>query len=286
MLRRVLTLTAVVLLTVATAQAEATRVLYLNKSAGFQHSVVAHTKGVDTSHSETIMKEITDAMGAELTSTKDASLINAENLKNYDVVIFYTTGDLTEPGTDGTTPMGENGVQELLEWIHAGGGFMGFHCASDTFHRGGDSPESPYLDMLGGEFAGHGPQFYGTLKVVDPDHPTMAGLPAEYKIKEEWYYFTNLMKDNMHVLALLHPGQISEKDERYNIPDYPAIWCSAAGDGRVYYNAMGHREEVWSDPPFQQAIRNAITWAKGEGETAADPNYADVVPEEMNAEDE
>lgn len=264
------------------APAEATRVLYLNKSAGFQHSVVAHTKGA-TSHSEVIMKELADKMGVELTSTKDASLINSENLKNYDVVIFYTTGDLTEAGTDGAPPMGPNGVAELLDWIKAGGGFMGFHCASDTFHRSGDTP-SPYLDMVGGEFAGHGPQFYGTKYLVDDDHPLTEGLPQEYKIREEWYYFSNLMKDQMHVLALLHPGKISEKDERYNIPDYPVMWCSALGEGRVYYNAMGHREEVWSDEPFQKAVTNGITWASGEGETDAEPNYAEVVPTEMKTE--
>ena len=47
------------------------------------------------------------------------------NLKNFDVVVFYTTEDLTKPGKVDTPPMGPNGMQDLLDWVKAGGGFMG-----------------------------------------------------------------------------------------------------------------------------------------------------------------
>jgi type 1 glutamine amidotransferase len=215
-----------------------------------------------------------------VTSTKDASTINAENLENYDVVIFYTTGDLTEEGNDGHPPMREEGLDELLAWVRNGGGLLGFHSASDTFHRNANphAPESPFLEMLGGEFLTHGPQFMGRLITVSTEHPTMEGIPEDWEIHDEWYCFEHLSEDRMHVLALLDSREQRELQLRHNLPNYPIIWCSSEGDGRVYYNAMGHREDVWDNETFQRMVTNAINWAKGDGPTMTEPNYAEHMP--------
>ena len=287
---RLLYLAATAALTFASFTASAhddLRILFLSKSSGFEHSTIKVADG-KPSHTDQTLQQIAEKMGATLTVTKDASLINAENLKNYDVVIFYTTEDLMQPGADGNPAMGPNGVEELRAWVQNGGGLMGFHCASDTFHRGktaegadrnkyGD--ESPYLDMLGGEFAGHGAQFHGTLRLVYPKHPTAANIPADWSIKDEWYYFKDIVGDNVHVIALLDPLQERAKQEKYSGSSYPIIWCSDEGNGRVYYNGMGHREEVWSDETFQQVVVDGINWASGHGITDAEPNLHLVAPE-------
>jgi len=268
-------------------------VLFLSKSSGFEHSCIKQENG-NPSHVDKVLEGISARMGAKVTSTKDASLINAENLKNYEVVIFYTTEDLSIEGSDKNPPMAKTGVEELLAWIRAGGGFLGYHCASDTFHRREPTPESPYLDMLGGEFINHGTQFLGNLKVVDQDHPTMANVPQGWEIRDEWYVLTNYMKDKMHVLALLDPSghlrtenPLDEEGKKrqadmYSMPSYPVIWCSTEGEGRVYYNAMGHREDVWDNPTFQQTVIDAIHWARGEGPADAEPNYSEVVPDAVD----
>jgi Uncharacterized protein conserved in bacteria len=31
----------------------------------------------------------------------------------------------------------------------------------------------------------------------------------------------------------------------------------------VFYTALGHREEVWQDPRFQQHLLGALRWALG-----------------------
>jgi uncharacterized protein len=254
-------------------------VLFLNKSAGFEHSCIKWENG-QPSHVDKVLQELAARTGAEVTSTKDASTINAENLKNYDVVIMYTSGLLTTEGTDGHPAMGPNGVEELVAWVRNGGGLVGYHCASDSFHRTEENPESPFLEMLGGEFKSHGKQFTGKLIVVDPEHPTMANVPQNWEIHDEWYVLENLSKDKMHVLALLDPReQREEQPDHYNLPNYPIIWCSTEGAGRVYYNAMGHREDVWDHPIFQQSVIDAVNWARGAGPAQAEPNYQAVVPE-------
>ena len=266
--------------TAALAQAPL-RILYLTKSSGFEHSAVKR-EGDELAYSEKVIKAIAEKMGATITITKDASLINAENLKNYDVVIFYTSGDLTEEGTDKQPAMSKTGVEELTAWVNAGGGFMGFHAGNDSFRAPGDTV-SPYIKLIGGEFAGHGKQFSGTIRLADPTHPTVKHFPDGWTHDEEWYTFIKLNTADMHVIALLDPGAEREKQEMYDVPAYPFIWCRAQGQGRVYYNGLGHREDVWDNADVQNSIADAILWASGAGPLQADPNYDTVVKKEMPA---
>jgi uncharacterized protein len=252
--------------------------VFLSKSEGFEHTCIRQEDG-RPSHVDKILTQLLEPKGIKLLCTKDAARINAEELENYELVIFYTQGDISVPGQkDDGEPMGPNGVADLIAWIEKGGAFVGFHCASDTFHSPPDGPVTPYLEMLGGEFVTHGAQFEGTLKVVDPSHPTMVNVPQDFKIYDEWYLFRNFNKDTMHVLALLDPGDEREKQEKYNVDPYPVIWCSTLGEGRVFYNALGHREDVWENPVFQQHVLDAVAWALGQGPAQAEPNFNDVVP--------
>jgi type 1 glutamine amidotransferase len=263
----------------ALAQDSKVEVLFLSKSVSFEHPCIKWVDG--KSHVDGVLNSIAPAFNANITSIKDASLINAENLKKYKLVIFFTQGELSETGKDGFPPMGKNGVADLLAWIENGGGFMGFHCASDTFHTPENGPVTPYLEMVGGEFAGHGKQFEGTVKVVDSEHPiiTASKFPVEFKITDEWYVFRNLNQAKIHVLALLDPGeQRTLQAPMYNVPDYPIAWVSERGKGRVFFDGMGHREDVWSNQTFQALVLAAAKWALGEGPVAAAPNYAAVVP--------
>jgi len=43
--------------------------------------------------------------------------------------------------------------------------------------------------------------------------------------------------------------------------DYALAWCRDWGEGRVFYSALGHREEVWKDPRFQEFLLGGIAWA-------------------------
>jgi hypothetical protein len=261
------------------ASAQEARLLFLSKSEGFEHGPVAVKDGKPCL-AETVLTKLAQENGATIKSTKDANAITAENLKNYDIVVFYTQGDLLKPSKDGGAPMGPNGVSDLLDWIKKGGRYMGFHSASDTFHTPEGAEVTPYLKMVGAEFIGHGPQFFGTVKVVDSMHSAMAAFPKEWKIKEEWYAFKNFNAKDMHVMALMDPGDdAARKLDLYKNGAYPIIWCSAYGEGKVYFNGMGHREELWEDPIFTQSIVDAATWLMEPSSAASDtkPNYDEVM---------
>lgn len=173
--------------------------------------------------------------------------------------------------------MKPGGVEALVDWIKGGGGFVGFHSATDTVRSNAGDPATAYTNMIGAAFRGHGRQFRATIRVVDPKHPTMASIPDRFTLLDEWYVFQQMSTDDIHVLALMDPGPEREKQKLYDIDAYPIALCRELGQGRVFYNAMGHRPDVWENETFLSALGDALDWAAGAGKARATPNYGSVV---------
>ena len=163
--------------------------------------------------------------------------LSPASLAGYDGVIFASTsGELPIPDKAG-----------FLNWIKSGKAFIGIHAASDTFHQW---PE--YIDMLGGEFKKHGPQVGIECLNVDPHHPATLHLPATWTInQEEVYQFTNYDPQHVHELLVLdkHPN---DKTPGH----FPIAWCRDYGAGRVFYTALGHRQDMWDPNPALPARKN------------------------------
>jgi type 1 glutamine amidotransferase len=259
------------------------RLLFFTRSVGFEHSVV-HVKDGKPCYAETILQPICKEHGWELESTKDGRVFTPENLAKYDAFLFYTQGDLeAESRLDHSPPMTKEGKQALLDAVQVGKGFVGFHCASDTFHSSpnmwtAQAPghRDPYIDMLGGEFIVHQSQQTTTMKVVDPKFPGAGGLGEGFKMLEEWYSLKNFA-DDLHVILVNETKDMHDKC--YDRPPYPATWIRNHGKGRVFYTSMGHREDVWTRPEFQSIVIGGITWAVGDAKADTTPNIKQVTPE-------
>jgi uncharacterized protein len=143
------------------------KVLFFTKSSGFQHSCIKREKADQLSHAERVLVDLGKQHGFDVTATKDGSVFTPEGLAPFDLIAFYTTGDLDKSGTDGTTPMPPGGKEALLKFIESGRGFVGFHCATDTFDHHGDGADSdPYIKMIGGEFETHKSQQPAKIRAV------------------------------------------------------------------------------------------------------------------------
>jgi uncharacterized protein len=59
---------------------------------------------------------------------------------------------------------------------------------------------------------------------------------------------------------------------------YPLAWAHSYGKGRVVYNAMGHREDVWDSEPYQSMIVGMIKWAAGTEQAEVTPNLEKAAP--------
>lgn len=270
------------------------KVLFFSKSSGFEHSVIKAGKGGKLGFAQTILADLGPRHNIEFTFSKDGSLFTPAYLAQFDAFFFYTTGTLTEAGTDKNPPMTPEGKQAFLDAIKNGKGFVGTHAASDTFHTGeepgtnkNDAPTryanygekaDPYVRMLGAEFIRHDAQQKATLKVIDPKFPGFQGLPSTIQMTDEWYSLKDF-SDNLHVILLQETGTMH--GPHYQRPPYPETWARMHGKGRVFYTSMGHREDVWTNPLFQQMLFGGIAWAVRNVNADVTPNIAQAAPEAM-----
>ena len=82
-------------------------VLFFSKSSGFEHDPVKR-QGRRPSLAEKILTEIGKRRGFDVVATKDGRVFDGD-LARHDAFFFFTTGDLTQTGSDGTPPMSEIG---------------------------------------------------------------------------------------------------------------------------------------------------------------------------------
>lgn len=268
------------------ADAPKRKILYFTKSSGFEHDVISYKKG-QPSYSEKVLTELGAKHNWEFVFSKDGSLFTPEYLKQFDALFFYTTGNLCEEGTDKNPPMTEQGKQALIDYVASGKGFVGSHSATDTFHtlneakKGPDRYKNfgdaadPYVKMLGGEFIKHGAQQSATMRCVDPKFPGMEKYAAGFDLKEEWYSLKDFRPD-VHVLLVQEAE--SMKGIEYQRPAYPATWARMHGKGRVFYTSMGHREDVWTNPIFQDILAGGLSWALGDAKADVSPNLTTAAP--------
>src|SRR5262249_849925 len=116
----------------AQSQGETKKVLFFTKSSGFQHSVITR-QGGQLSLAERILTEIGKQHGFEVVASKDGRLFEPDRIGAWDAFVFETTGDLTRSNTDKQPPMSPDGEKAFYDAIRGGKGFLGIHCAADTF---------------------------------------------------------------------------------------------------------------------------------------------------------
>ncbi|MCX6930888.1 MAG: ThuA domain-containing protein [Verrucomicrobia bacterium] len=260
------------------AEPKRKKVLYFTRSAGFEHSVVHRTAG-ELSHSEKVLTDLGKWAGFEVECTQDGTVFDGD-LDSFGAIAFYTSGDLTAPQGNGK-PMTPAGKQKLLEAIAGGKGFVAFHSATDSFRPTGQADQGhtevdPYIAMLGGEFVTHGPEQEASLVIASLFPGTdRLGCAEGLSFTDEWYAQRNFAKD-LHVILVQETGLMT--GACYRRPDYPNTWARRHGQGRVFYTALGHREEVWTNPFFQAIVLGGIAWALGNVQAKAEPNFDQVTP--------
>ena len=103
----------------------------------------------------------------------------------------------------------------------------------------------------------------------------MENHAAGFELNEEWYSLKDFSAD-LHVLLVQESE--SMKGIEYERPAYPATWARMHGKGRVFYTSMGHREDVWTSPVFQQILTGGILWALGDVKAEVPANLEAVAP--------
>src|SRR5262249_55394599 len=197
-------------------------------------------------------------------STKKPRKGEAKNLNAFDAVAFFTDGDLD---------MDDSQKADLLSFVRDDGkGFIGIHSAAITFLSW---PE--YGKMLGGRFDGHPwGEFQAPLVVEDAEFPGMRHFPRSFTLRDEIYQIKDFSRADVRVLLRLDARQVdlSQKGVRRQDKDFAVVWARTYGKGRVLYNGLGHRQDVWERPDIQKMWEDQVRWSLGDLAGDASPRPA------------
>lgn len=225
------------------------RILLFEKINGFRDG-----PSVDAAHDALLA--MGEREGWQIVATQSGGAFNADTLAQFDAVIWNNiSGDvLTLSQRDA-----------MRDFIENGGGFVGVHGTAGDFVYYWDW----YADtLIGARFAGHprNPQFQDARVVVDDtSHPAAASLPSEWTMHDEWYAFSSNPRDSGSwiVVTLDEDSYDAVGDPAADLSmgdDHPIAWTRVIGKGRMFYSAIGHLPETYSDPNYVAMLEDAIAW--------------------------
>lgn len=218
-------------------------VLIVSKTNGYRHDSIAEAVPA--------IEMLAKARGWSSFATENAAVFNPQQLAKFDVIVFANaSGDIYTPAQKAA----------FQSWIANGGGFVGLHSAGDGSH-----PDW-FVKMRGnGQFTGHpggADQFQAAdLIVKGRGHPAAQHLPQRWRWTDEYYTWDAPPADDAHVIASLDESTLRLAPQ-YRMGDgHALIWWRCEGRARIFYSALGHRAEAWSDPDHLKMIGGAIGWA-------------------------
>lgn len=190
--------------------------------------------------------------GLKVEASEDPNVFSADRLKRFSAIVLLScTTDPKNPASEWLVGTRREALQDFL---HHGGGILAIHAAADSHYNW-----PWYGRMIGGHFARHPtgtPE--GKISVLPGNGPLTSGLGSSRSRKDEWYYFDDF-DPTSRLLLTVDPASIGEKDVNPN----PVSWTRKVDGGRVFYTALGHTTESYTDPWFLRHIANGLDWVLG-----------------------
>lgn len=197
------------------------------------------------------IKKLGVQYGFKVDTSADASVMTEANLKKYTLLIFPSTNN----------DVFDTDEQRLAfrRYIEAGGGLVGIHSVTGT-----ERNWKWFKMMMGGTFSWH-PRFQKySVKVIDPSHPSVQGLPKIWEKEDECYFSKELYPGTKTIMAhdlttldttqkkaiQQHAGHYSEL--------YPAVWTNDFDGGYTWVTTLGHDKKDYNDPVYIQHLFQGI----------------------------
>ena len=185
-----------------------------------------------------------EGYAVELSDTLDSYLDSAK-LQTLDLIVpTWTMGTIT--------PEQERG---LLAAVRSGVGVAGWHgCMADSFRN-----NTEYQFMVGGQWVAHpGNIIDYTVNVIDHDDPITAGM-GDFRVHTEQYYM-HVDPSNKVLATTTFSG--NEGDASWIAGTVmPVVWKRMWGQGRVFFNALGHVTTDFDVPEAREIMRRGMLWA-------------------------
>ena len=190
-----------------------------------------------------VLKE--EGFEVEVQDTLDA-FNDAEKLKSLDLIVpIWTMGELS-------------GEQEanVLAAVESGVGMAGCHGGMcDAFRN-----SCGWQWLTGGQFVSH-PGNDGTnyrVNIVPGSSPIVDGI-EDFDVSSEQYYMH--VDPAIKVLAVT-PMPVAAGPHTSNGEfEMPVVWTKYFGEGKVFYNALGHAANIFEIPQALELMRRGFNWA-------------------------
>ena len=191
-----------------------------------------------------------NGIAAEIYDTTDC-LADYEKLLTYDLIVAcWTGGELKWEYS-----------QNVSEAVARGVGLAGCHGGMcDAFRN-----DTNWQFMTGGQWVSHpgGDGVEYTVNIRRGTSPIVEGL-EDFTVKSEHYYLH--VDPAIEVLATTRfPNANVNYYHSANKPiDMPVIWTKYWGLGRVFYNSLGHHDDVFVNSPNAEILmERGMVWAAG-----------------------
>ena len=172
---------------------------------------------------------------------------NREELNEIDLLVpVWTMGEITrEQSVAAAEAVGKYGV-----------GLAGCHGGMcDAFRN-----DTEWQFMTGGQWVSHpgGDKTPYKVNIRRGSSPLVEGI-QDFEVSSEQYY-VHIDPAN-EVLATTRYPVVNYYHAANGEVDVPVAWTKRWGHGRVYYNSLGHHNDVFDIPEAQEMMRRGMLWA-------------------------
>jgi type 1 glutamine amidotransferase len=178
----------------------------------------------------------------ELSNTLD-SFLDEARLKTFDLIVpHWTMGQIT----------GEQ-AGALIRAIESGVGLGGIHGGmGDSFRN-----DTAYQFMVGGQFVAHPDNHKDyTVQIVKKTDLIVAGL-SDFPVHSEQYYMHVDPSNEVLATTTFHTKSTPWVDGTV----MPVVWKRRYGQGRVFYQSIGHSTKELAIPEVREITKRGLVWA-------------------------
>ncbi len=181
-------------------------------------------------------------------------------LKSLDLIVpIWSMGSITREQ-----------VEPVMEAVGSGVGIAGCHGGlCDAFRE-----SVRWQFMTGGNWVSHpgGDGIRYTVNIKRGSSTLTEGI-SDFEVESEHYYLH--VDPVVEVLATTRFPEVNWYHAANGVVDMPVIWTKRWGFGRVFYNSLGHHNDIFDIPEVLELTERGFRWA-AEGKAIAVRENADI----------
>lgn len=194
------------------------------------------------------------ALFADMLRAEGLEVDVTDSLSCFDDLAALSTLSLIVPVWTMST-IGKEQAQNVADAVAGGVGLAGCHGGMcDAFRN-----EVVWQFMTGSQWVAHPGNDGVSYRVrMIGDDPLIAGI-GDFDVVTEQYYLHVDPAVRVHAVC---DFPVADGPHAVNGPlEMPVAYTKGWGQGRVYYNALGHQANVIDHGPAQEMLRRGLIWA-------------------------